>query len=323
MTMSKTVRPGSLTPTQCTFGASVTVGMGYSSLVPGFRSVCRLELVLPRAAEGAHPVVRDVLEGGARRHAVVRVAGGRVVDVVADDASPFLHRTPRCGKRFRNYIAARAQTARRPGRPLPAFRSRALSSSSRAGAPIVPRGTDRAEGRRRGGRPRRGRRGRASSEGPRPTARRRVSTGSTAGTRAPIRRRTRPRGTRTPRPPGRAPAGGGDRPGGAAPPPIRAASDLPSREEVRYVRTTVYPAFARAREIAAPILRLPPVTSATFPRASGIKPGRTSRGAPRRWGRLQEARRPGGCSRRPCTSTFSSGVSRGMMRILYHSGGDP
>src|SRR3989304_357529 len=95
MTMSKTVRPGSLTPTQCTFGASVTVGMGYSSLVPGFRSVCRLDLVLPRAAEGAHPVVRDVLEGGARRHAVVRVAGGRVVDVVADDASPFLHRTPR------------------------------------------------------------------------------------------------------------------------------------------------------------------------------------------------------------------------------------
>src|SRR3972149_3640274 len=182
MTMSKTVRPGSLTPTQCTFGASVTVGMGYSSLVPGFRSVCRLELVLPRAAEGAHPVVRDVLEGGARRHAVVRVAGGRVVDVVADDASPFLHRTPRCGKRFRNYIAARAQTARRPGRPLPAFRSRALSSSSRAGAPTVPRGTDRAEGRRRGGRPRRGRRGRASSEGPRPTARRRVSTGTRSST---------------------------------------------------------------------------------------------------------------------------------------------
>src|SRR4030042_3026338 len=65
-----------------------------------FRSVGRLELILPRAAEGAHPVVRDALEGGTGRHAVVRVAVGRVVDVAADDASPFFHRTPPLAQRL-------------------------------------------------------------------------------------------------------------------------------------------------------------------------------------------------------------------------------
>src|SRR5512140_2517414 len=60
----------------------------------GYRSIHRLEFVFPRAAEGADPVVRNVLEGGAGRHAVVRVAVDRIVDVAADDASPFFHRGP-------------------------------------------------------------------------------------------------------------------------------------------------------------------------------------------------------------------------------------
>src|SRR5512143_1256234 len=78
------------------------MGMLDSSLC-GFRSVYGLELILPRAAERAYPVVRDVLEGGAGRHAVLRVAGGRIVDVAADDASPFFHWVPPGDDRFRDY----------------------------------------------------------------------------------------------------------------------------------------------------------------------------------------------------------------------------
>src|ERR1700710_989662 len=50
----------------------------------------RLEVALARSADRAEPVVRDVLERGARRDAAVGIAVGRVVDEPARGADPLL-----------------------------------------------------------------------------------------------------------------------------------------------------------------------------------------------------------------------------------------
>jgi len=76
---------------------------------------------------------------GCRRHAVGGVADGRVVDVAAHVASPFLHWTPPGDDGSRDYSSPRARNARRPSRRLPASGSRAVPPSARGGAPTFRR----------------------------------------------------------------------------------------------------------------------------------------------------------------------------------------
>src|SRR5512134_1417678 len=127
MTMSKIARPGSFAPTQWTFGASVTVGMPL--LLDPF------ELVLSGAAQRADPIVRDALERSSRIDPVLRIALRGIVDVVADDASPLLHKASaacsRSGRTFplENRRPGRDRAARRPRGHI---RRRCISTSSSA-----------------------------------------------------------------------------------------------------------------------------------------------------------------------------------------------
>src|SRR4051794_39431138 len=66
-------------------------GLGLRAPASGLRlQVVGREVLLPRPANGAHPVVRDTPERCPRRHAAVRVALLRVVDESAGFADPLL-----------------------------------------------------------------------------------------------------------------------------------------------------------------------------------------------------------------------------------------
>jgi hypothetical protein len=53
--------------------------------------LCRLEHVLARSAQRANPFVGDILKAGSRGDTAVRVTHGRIVDILAYRAYPFLH----------------------------------------------------------------------------------------------------------------------------------------------------------------------------------------------------------------------------------------
>jgi hypothetical protein len=53
-----------------------------------------LEHILARTAQGAVPVIRYVFECRARGDAAVGIANSRIVDILTDRASPFLHHFP-------------------------------------------------------------------------------------------------------------------------------------------------------------------------------------------------------------------------------------
>ena len=53
-----------------------------------------LKHILGCSAQGAVPVIRNILEQGAGGDAAVRVPHSRIVDILADRTSPFLHSFP-------------------------------------------------------------------------------------------------------------------------------------------------------------------------------------------------------------------------------------
>lgn len=60
-----------------------------------FSSVSQLlEQILANPAEGAFPSVGELLERCSRRDTVSRISIGRVIDIITDGASPFLHCFP-------------------------------------------------------------------------------------------------------------------------------------------------------------------------------------------------------------------------------------
>lgn len=67
------------------------VAIGSSMLSAGLLSVYGAKVFLAHTAEGAHPVIGDILERGTRFDTIVGVAYGRVVDVPAHIAYILLH----------------------------------------------------------------------------------------------------------------------------------------------------------------------------------------------------------------------------------------
>jgi hypothetical protein len=53
-----------------------------------------LEHILARSTQGAAPVIRNILEQGAGGDAAVRITHSRIVNILADCTSPFLHFSP-------------------------------------------------------------------------------------------------------------------------------------------------------------------------------------------------------------------------------------